>query len=122
MRKQGSAIITVIGVTVVLAILALAFIGSRSEKAGISKMLSDEKKCESIAESVSDLVLSYLKKNANKHENTTNNKLYYLLRAPLKFKSASASNGENIKLDVSNVKPLDNLDDYVVIPPLFSRC
>ncbi len=119
MKKQGSAIITVIAAIVVLTVLALSFIGSRRERAGISKHLSDEKKVEAMAESVSDLLLSYLKKNANKHDNPTD--LYYLLRAPLKYKSKTAdTDGGDIPLDVEGSGNIDNLYDYVgsVIEPL----
>ncbi len=112
MKKHGSALITVIAAIVILTVLALSFIGSRRERAGISKHLSDEKKVEALAESVSDLLLSYLKKNANKHDNPTD--LYYLLRAPLKYKSKTANaDGGDIPLEVDGSKKIDNLYDYV---------
>ena len=110
MKKQGSAIITVIAAIVVLTVLALSFIGSRRERAGITKNMSDEKKVEALAESVSDLLLSYLKKNANKHDNPTD--LYYLLRAPLKYKSKTADeDGGDVPLEVEGSGNIDNLYD-----------
>ncbi len=115
MKKKGSAILTVISAIVVLTIMALLFISSSRERAGITKFSSDEKKLESIAESVADLILSYIKKNANNHEDAdVNSEIYYLLRAPLKAKNkAISTSGSNIELDVSTTSPIENLDTYV---------
>ena len=52
MKKKGSAILTVIAAVVVLLILALSFMGSQTERAGISKSLSDEKKTEAFYENI----------------------------------------------------------------------
>ena len=103
MKKKGSAIITIIAAIVVLTILALGFISSKTQKTTISKHLSDEKKVEAIAESVSDLLLAAFKNKSNTFE--ANNKLYFLLRAPLKYKDVSAG-----ILDVSNVNAIDDGD------------
>ena len=109
MKKKGSAILTVIAAVVVLLILALSFMGSQTERAGISKSLSDEKKTEALAESAADLVLSFIRKNCNNQE--TGNELYYLLRAPLKYKESSGSG--NISLDVSAAPPVEDLSSYI---------
>ncbi len=112
MKKKGSAIITVIGAVTVLIIFAFAFIGSSREKAGISRLMSDEKKCEALAESATDFILQYIKKNANKHNDIGDMApIYYLLRAPLKEKGSSGS-GENIILDVSDTKKIE-LNDCI---------
>ena len=103
MKRQGSAIITVIVAIVILTVLALSFISSRSEKVGISKYLSDEKKVEALAESASDIVLSYIKKTANQHEDSK--PLYYLLRAPLKYKNPGTKK-DNMLLNVESLLPL----------------
>ncbi len=109
MKRHGSAIITVISAIVVLTVLALSFVASRTEKVGISKHLSDEKKVEALAESASDLVLSYIKKNANQHE--TADDLYFLLRAPLKYKSSGFK--DNMLLNVDGLNPLENFETIV---------
>ena len=109
MKRQGSAIITVISAIVVLTILALSFVASRTEKVGISKHLSDEKKVEALAESATDLVLSYIKKNANQHDDA--DELYYLLRAPLKYKNATFK--DNMLLNVDGLNPLENFENTV---------
>ncbi|MBP5470466.1 MAG: hypothetical protein J6Z11_14620, partial [Candidatus Riflebacteria bacterium] len=107
MRKKGSAIIAVIGCITVLAALTFAFIGSSREKKGISRLMSDEKKCEALAESANDFIIQYIKKNANNHEdNNPMAPIYYLLRAPLKVKTAGAD-GANHDLDVSDTKELE---------------
>ncbi len=107
MKKKGSAILTVIGIISVLSILALSFISSSKEKVAISKNLSDEKKVEAIAESASDMILSYLRKNANKHD--TPSKLYYLLRAPLKYKNPN-NKVDNRLFKVDGLTPLTNFE------------
>lgn len=109
MKRHGSAIITVISAIVILTVLALSFVASRTEKVGISKHLSDEKKVEALAESASDLVLSYIKKNANQHESADD--LYFLLRAPLKYKSAGFK--DNMLLNVDGLNPLENFETVV---------
>ena len=109
MKRRGSAIITVISAIVILTVLALSFVSSRTEKAGISKHLSDEKKVEALAESATDLVLSYIKKNANQHE--TADDLYFLLRAPLKYKNAGFK--DNMLLNVDGLTPLENFGEVV---------
>ncbi|MBQ2591704.1 MAG: hypothetical protein II567_00305 [Candidatus Riflebacteria bacterium] len=110
MKRHGSAIITVISAIVILTVLALSFVASRTEKVGISKHLSDEKKVEALAESASDLVLSYIKKNANQHD--TADQLYYLLRAPLKYKN-SGSFKDNMLLNVDGLQPVDHFETTV---------
>ncbi|MBQ3644878.1 MAG: hypothetical protein II961_09805 [Candidatus Riflebacteria bacterium] len=107
MKRQGSAIITVIVAIVILTVLALSFISSRSEKVGISKYLSDEKKVEALAESASDIVLSYIKKTANQHEDSK--PLYYLLRAPLKYKNPGTKK-DNMLLNVESLLPLEHFE------------
>ena len=110
MKRQGSAIITVISAIVILTVLALSFVASRSEKASISKLLSDEKKVEALAESASDIVLSYIKKNANQHDNAS--QLYYLLRAPLKYKNANDFK-DNMLLNVDGLLPIEHFENEV---------
>lgn len=111
MRKKGSAILTIISAIVILIILALGFINSKSQKTVISKHLSDEKKVEAIAETVSELIMSFLKKNKlNDHENIDDVKdFYYLLRLPLKVKTSSSDE----ILDVSTAKIIDDLSVYI---------
>lgn len=113
MNRRGSAILVVIGTITVLIILAIAFLGSSKEKAGISKNLSDEKKVEALAESATELVLAYIKKNANKHENSDGDiaPIYYLLRAPMQPLEGAGS--ENFALDSSKAKPVEDLDSLV---------
>ena len=115
MKKKGSAILTVISAIVVLTIMALLFLSSSKERAGLTKYTSDEKKLESIAESVADLILSYVRKVSNDHEKASENKeIYLMLRAPLKAKSgATSTNGSNLELDVSTVQPVEDLDKFV---------
>ena len=114
MKKKGSAILTVIGSITVLVIIAFAFISSSREKKGFSKLMSDEKKAEALAESATDYIIKYIKKNANIHEDSTepNSKyieaIYYLLRAPL---TSSGASGDNFKLDVTNAKPVEKIED-----------
>ena len=62
MKKKGSAILAVLGCITVLAVLAFAFIGSSREKKGISRLMSDEKKCEALAESASDFIIQFIRK------------------------------------------------------------
>lgn len=113
MRRKGSALLTVISVIVVLGILALGFISSKSEKAGISKHLSDEKKAEALAESATDLIISFIKKNANNEQVTgATNGLYYLLRAPLKHKGTPGAI-DNAVLDIPEGTGIDDLSTYV---------
>ena len=113
MKKKGSAILTVLGSITVLVIIAFAFINSSREKKGISKLMSDEKKAEALAESATDYIIKYIKKNANIHKDSTepNSKyieaIYYLLRAPL----MASGSGDNFKLDVSNAKPVEKIED-----------
>ena len=108
MKKKGSAIIAVLACITVLAVLAFAFIGSSREKKSISRLMSDDKKCEALAESANDFIIQYIKKNANNHDqsNNTMSSIYYLLRAPLKVKTAG-SDGTNHNLDVSDTKELE---------------
>lgn len=106
MKKQGSAIITIIVAIVVLTILALSFISSKSQRANINKYLSDEKKAETLAESVSDLVLSYIKSNSNKEDKAKN--LYYFLRMPMKYKDLAIADGANYQLDIPASNKLDD--------------
>ena len=113
MRRKGSAILTILSVVVVLAILALSFIGSKSEKAGISKHLSDEKKAEALAESATDLIISFVKRNCNNEEVTgASNGLYYLLRAPLKYKGTPGA-VNNVTLEIPADTGIDDLSTYV---------
>ena len=53
--------------------------------------------------------LSYIKKNANQHETADN--LYYLLRAPLKYKSPGFK--DNMLLNVDGLNPLENFETVV---------
>ena len=108
MKKKGSAILAVLGCITVLAVLAFAFIGSSREKKGISRLMSDEKKCEALAESASDFIIQFIRKNANNHDqnNNTMSPIYYLLRAPLKVKTPG-SDGANHELEVSDTKELE---------------
>ena len=111
MKKKGSAILTVIGAVSILIVLAFAFIGSSRDKAGLSKLASDEKKCEALAESATDFIIQYIKKNANNHKDDNPiPPVYYLLRAPLKKKASGSGSGENAILDVSDTKKLDLAD------------
>ena len=77
--------------------------------------MSDEKKAESLAESATDFIVKFIKKNANVHDDTNEvnsthiEPIYYLLRAPLKANGS----GENFKLDVSQAKPVEKVEDVV---------
>ena len=114
MKKKGSAILTVIGTVSVLVVLAFAFISSSRDKAGLSRMMSDEKKCEAIAESATDFILQYIKKNANDHESSNPAiPIYKLLRAPLKIKT-KGSDGKNHILEVSETKKIEL--DFIPYP------
>ena len=113
MRRKGSAILTILAAVVVLGILALSFIGSKSEKAGISKHMSDEKKAEALAESATDLIISFIKRNCNNEQVTgASNGLYYLLRAPLKYKGTPGAI-DNAVLDIPEGTGIDDLSTYV---------
>lgn len=74
--------------------------------------MSDEKKAESLAESVNDIIISYIKKNSNEHEKEESKPIYYLLRVPLKSSEINFTS-ENIGLDVATAKPVENLDSFI---------
>ena len=121
MKKKGSAIITVIGSISVLMILAIAFISSSREKAGLSRLSSDDKKVEALAESANDYIYKMIKKSANTHDDSDPDSkyldsIYYLLRAPLKAKTTRDE--DNFNLDVSNVGefPINDMEfEYMSI-------
>ena len=89
MRKKGSAILTVIGAISVLVILVVAFISASREKAGLSNLMTDEKKLEAIAESANDYILKFIKTNANINEDSTDANSKYL--ESIKFSSLNFS-------------------------------
>ena len=106
MRKKGSAILTIISAIVVLLVLALGYVSSKSQKTVISKHLSDEKKVEALAESIADMVMTYIKKVPNDYINHQD-VFYYFLRSPLKIKDKD-------ELDVSSITPIE---DFSVLVP-----
>ncbi|MBF0546176.1 MAG: hypothetical protein HQM08_17160 [Candidatus Riflebacteria bacterium] len=83
-EKKGSAFVFAIGVLSVLFVLALLFSRTSVSRRFTTKLMSNEKKTEAIAEAAIDLGVRYVKDSMN-NENGPNNEWYAILRQALDF-------------------------------------
>lgn len=108
-NRVGSAMLMTLGVISVLLIFILALFNSKRERVFSTRLMSDEKKAEAIAETAVDLTVAYLRKFANSHNPDGNSSgMYYLLRTPLKLKldRLVTGDGRNIPLETEDLAPL----------------
>ncbi|MEW6712630.1 MAG: hypothetical protein AB1403_22620, partial [Candidatus Riflebacteria bacterium] len=97
--KKGSAYLIVIGAISVLTIVAIFFLRANTSKRFTTRMMSDEKKAEALAESAVDLVMGYLREKMNDPASQD----YYLpFRFPCELKKDNLgdNSGKNIPLEI----------------------
>lgn len=99
--RQGSAYLFVIGVISVLVIIVLFFFRSTTSRRFSTRMMSDEKKAEAVAEAAVDLVMGFVKEKMN---DKTDLNFYNFFRLPcsLTKPSLGTSDGKNIPLSLTS--------------------
>ncbi len=101
--RQGSAYLIVIGVISVILVIVLGFFRGNIARHFTTRIMSNEKRAEALAESVAELVLRRIKDTMN---DPTEANFFPLFRIPLVFDGASdftAPDGvgkENVPLDI----------------------
>lgn len=111
-----------IGVISVLLVITIAMLNSKTDRAFSTRLMSDEKKAETLAESAVDLTVAYLRKFANEHNPDANSSgLYHLLRTPLKLKldRLVTGDGRNVPFELDDLAPLPPLNTgFPALAPL----
>lgn len=99
--RKGSAYLFVMGTLSVLIILVLFFFRANSSRRFNTRMMSDEKKAEAVAESAVDLVMGYIREKMNDSSSPD----YYLpLRFPCELTDGDLGgpSGKNIPLEMNH--------------------
>lgn len=100
-NNKGSAYLFVLGAISVLSIIVFFFFRASSSRRFSTRMMSDEKKAEALAESAVDLVMGYIREKMNDGSSPD----YYLpFRYPCDLPSGDIgeAEGKNIPLDMAN--------------------
>lgn len=118
-KRRGSAYLIVFGALSVLTIIVIFFLRANSSRRFTTRMMSDEKKAEALAESAVDLVMSFYREKMNDSSLPD----YYLpFRYPceLPIKDLGDNTGKNIPLDMKNYSAtiLDLENDVSALKPL----
>ncbi|NLI75385.1 MAG: hypothetical protein GX442_02940 [Candidatus Riflebacteria bacterium] len=101
--RKGSAYLIVIGVISVILVIVLGFFRGNIARHFTTRIMSNEKRAEALAESVAELVLRRIKDTMNDPSEAN---FYPLFRYPLvfdgasNFKSGDASGKANVPLDI----------------------
>lgn len=117
-KTNGSAYLFVIGVISVLIIIVVFFFKSSSSRRFSTRMMSDEKKAEAVAESAVDLVMGFVKEKMNKPADLN---FYPFFRYPCKLTQASlgTADGKNIPLEMANYdQPIEMLSNTPALSPI----
>ncbi len=116
--RRGSAYLFVIGVISVLIVIVVFFFKSTSSRRFSTRMMSDEKRAEAVAESAVDLVMGFVKENMNKPDDLN---FYPFFRYPcnLTKDSIGSTSGKNIPLNLANYEePIEMTADTPALKPL----
>lgn len=117
-NRNGSAYLFVIGVISVLAIIVVFFFKNTSSRRFSTRMMTDEKKAEAVAEAAVDLTMGFIKEKMNKPEDLN---FYPFFRYPCKLTKASLGNdtGKNIPLQLAPYQePIEMLGNTPALQPL----
>ncbi len=121
-KRNGSAILMVLGAISVLAIIAFSLVSSKTERAFTTRSMSNEKKAEALAESAVDLAMAYIRRIANKHETDGDSTaVYHLFRTPLKLtlNKLTTGDGRNVPFKIDDLAPTPVVGlDYSPLAPL----
>lgn len=117
-ERCGSAYLFVIGVISVLTVIVIFFFKSTTAQRFSTRMMSDEKKAEAVAESAVDLTMGFVKERMNKGDDLN---FYPFFRYPcaLTKNSIGADSGKNIPLNLANYdEPIEMGVDAPALKPL----
>jgi hypothetical protein len=111
-NRKGSAYIFVIGAISVLSILAIFFFKANTSRRYSTRMMSDEKKAEALAESAVDLVVGYIGEKMN---DPTDPDYYLPFRFPCQLTQPTMGDnlGKNIPLDISYYEDIESFPQLV---------
>lgn len=116
--KRGSAYLFVIGVISVLAVIVIFFFKNTTSRRFSTRMMTDEKKAEAVAEAAVDLTMGFIKEKMNKPEDLN---FYPFFRYPCKLTKSSLGNssGKNIPLQLAAYQePIEMLGNTPALQPL----
>lgn len=99
--RKGSAYLIVIGAISVLSIIVFFFFRASSSRRFSTRMMSDEKKAEALAESAVDLVMGYIREKMN-DDGAPDYYLPFRFPCDLPAGDIGQSDGKNIPLDMAN--------------------
>jgi hypothetical protein len=100
-RKNGSAYLFVIGAISILTILVIFFLKANTSRRFSTRMMSDEKKAEALAESAVELAMGYIRENMN---NPGSGDYYFPFRYPCELTTdgIGSDDAKNIPLDLTH--------------------
>lgn len=118
--RQGSAYLFVIGVISILVIFVMFFFRSTTSRRFSTRMMTDEKKAEAVAEAAVDLVMGFVKEKMNDNSDM-NFYTYFRLPCDLTQDSLGTSDGKNIPLDLANYnEPIEMHGNEPALSPIKS--
>lgn len=116
--RKGSAYLFVIGVISVLVVIVLFFFRSTTARRFSTRMMSDEKKAEAVAEASIDLVMGFVKEKMN---DKTDLNFYNFFRLPCNLTTSSlgTADGKNIPLNLNSYSsPIEMLGNEPALSPI----
>ncbi|MBF0410610.1 MAG: hypothetical protein HQM10_24920 [Candidatus Riflebacteria bacterium] len=119
--RIGSAFIFVVGILAILLVIVLFFSRSTIAKRFSTKLLSNEKKAEALAEAAVDLGIRYIKDHMN-NEKTAPNPWYAILRVPLLLDSSAGVTPGTLGSTSGLDAPLKLNSDLLVAYQYSSTC
>ncbi|MFZ5951838.1 MAG: hypothetical protein ACOYXC_14095 [Candidatus Rifleibacteriota bacterium] len=99
--RKGSAYLFVIGAISVLSIIVFFFFRAGSSRRFSTRMMSDEKKAEALAESAVDLVMGYIREKMN-DDGSDDYFLPFRYPCDLPSDDIGQADGKNIPVDMAN--------------------
>jgi len=118
--RSGSAYLFVIGIISVLVVFVLFFFRSTTSRRFTTRMMTDEKKAEALAEAAVDLVMGYVKEKMN-DEAEPNFYTYFRIPCDLTQPSFGTSDGRNIPLNLNNYsEPIEMHGNEPALSPIRS--
>ncbi|RCK75301.1 MAG: hypothetical protein OZSIB_3740 [Candidatus Ozemobacter sibiricus] len=116
--RQGSAYLFVIGVISVLMVIVVYSTRTNVSRHHITRLMSNEKKAEALAEAAVDVAIGYIKESMN-DPNDPNFYPYFRIPAPIQGSSLGDNSGNNIPIDATVFnKPIDLVWESAPMAPI----
>ncbi|HAE39494.1 MAG TPA: hypothetical protein DCG57_12810 [Candidatus Riflebacteria bacterium] len=118
--RRGSAYLFVIGIISILVIFVLFFSRNATSRRFSTRMMTDEKKAEAVAEAAVDLVMGFVKEKMN---DATDLNFYTYFRFPCDLTQASlgTADGKNIPLNLGSYNaPIEMHGNEPALSPIKS--